>query len=214
MSEAERMKPAKPRDLRDACVAEALLIIGEVGVEGLSIREVARRLGVSHQAPYKHYPSSDHLLAEVVRRTYALFSEHLEQRPAGRDADEDMYHMGQAYFRFAQEHPLHYRLMFGTDLPDPSLHPEMMHEARHAFQILLGAMQRKYKDLAQRTGPEQAQLDALFVWATVHGLSTLLQSNALKQIGFSPAILSAIHHHTLAAIGKAIQAPATASQKD
>lgn len=214
MSEAERMKPGKSRNLRDACVAEALLIIAEVGLEGLSIREVARRLGVSHQAPYKHYPSSDHLLAEVVRRTYALFSEHLERRPAGRDADEDMFHMGQAYFRFAQEHPLYYRLMFGTALPDASQHPEMMQEARHAFQILLDAMQRKYQALAQQTGPEQAQLDALFVWATVHGLSTLLQSDALAKVGFSPAILNSIHHHTLICIGKAIHPEPPAVDQD
>jgi AcrR family transcriptional regulator len=46
-----------------------MLIIGERGIEELSLREVARRLGVSHQAPYKHFPSRDHLLAEVVEST-------------------------------------------------------------------------------------------------------------------------------------------------
>lgn len=208
ISEAERMKPGKSRDLRDACVAEALLIIGEVGLEALSIREVARRLGVSHQAPYKHFASSDHLLAEVVRRTYAMFSAHLEQRPAGRDADEDLLHMGQAYFQFAQQHPLHYRLMFGTPLPDPSQHPEMMQEARHAFQLLLSAVRKNQLDAVKRPPEGQAELDALFVWAAVHGLSTLLESKALHQMGFPPAILNSIHHHTLACIGKAILLPA------
>lgn len=212
MSEAEKMKPGKSRDLRDACVAEALLIIGEVGVEALSIREVARRLGVSHQAPYKHFATSDHLLAEVVRRTYALFSTHLEQRPAGRNPDEDMFHMGQAYFQFAHEHPLHYRLMFGTPLPDPSQHPEMMREARHAFQILLSAMQKKHLAEVEHAPDGQAELDALFVWAAVHGLSTLLQSNALNQMGFPPAILHSIDHHTLTCIGKAISLHPGAAQ--
>ncbi|MFX4450801.1 TetR/AcrR family transcriptional regulator, partial [Acinetobacter baumannii] len=51
----------------------------------LSLRDVARRLGVSHQAPYKHFPSRDHILAEVVGRAYASFAAHLEKRPRSDD---------------------------------------------------------------------------------------------------------------------------------
>ncbi len=54
-------KPAEPVPLKEACVQAAHAFIVEHGVEQLSMREVARRLGVSHQAPYKHYPSRDHL---------------------------------------------------------------------------------------------------------------------------------------------------------
>ena len=57
--------------MREACVEEALAIVGEAGLEALSLREVARRLHVSHQAPYKHFPSRDHILAEVVGRAFA-----------------------------------------------------------------------------------------------------------------------------------------------
>ncbi len=53
-------------DLKEACVVAAQEVIAERGVENLSLREVSRKLGVSHQAPYKHYPSRDHLLAEPV----------------------------------------------------------------------------------------------------------------------------------------------------
>jgi len=59
-------------DLRERCVTEALAIIQEQGVEQLSLRDVARRLGVSHQAPYKHYANRDALLAEVVARELAV----------------------------------------------------------------------------------------------------------------------------------------------
>jgi AcrR family transcriptional regulator len=50
-------------DLREACVKQALEIIAKGGIDSLSLRDVARRLGVSHQAPYKHFPSRDHILA-------------------------------------------------------------------------------------------------------------------------------------------------------
>jgi AcrR family transcriptional regulator len=65
---------APPLDLRDACIVAAQEVIAERGVENLSLRDVARKLGVSHQAPYRHYPSRDHLLAEVMRRCFQRFA--------------------------------------------------------------------------------------------------------------------------------------------
>ena len=64
-------------NLRDACVEAAREVIAQEGIEHLSLRDVARRLGVSHQAPYRHFPTREHLLAEVMRRCYAQFAEHL-----------------------------------------------------------------------------------------------------------------------------------------
>lgn len=193
---------APPRDLREACVAEAIAIIGEVGIESLSIREVARRLGVSHQAPYKHFASSDHLLAEVVRRTYLLFSDHLEARPRTGHPGDDLKSMGEAYVAFALEHPLHYRLLFSTPLPNPALHPEMMQEAKKAFTLLHEALGHLH---GRATSPEALQLDALFVWATVHGLATLLQSAALDHLGLDHALIAEALPNTLARIGQALK---------
>jgi AcrR family transcriptional regulator len=202
------MKREKPSDLREACVAEALAIIGESGVEGLSIREVARRLGVSHQAPYKHFASSDHLLAELVRRTYVMFAERLEHRARGTGPAEDMRCMGEAYFRFASEHPLHYRLLFGTPLPDPAQHPEMMHEARRAFAVLLEGVAKMRGQEPPYWSDTQLQLDALFVWSVVHGLATILQTRALHEFGLDASVLSAAMPHALAGIGRALAGPA------
>lgn len=205
------MKRKKPTDLREACVAEALAILGESGVEGLSIREVARRLGVSHQAPYKHFPSSDHLLAELVRRTYSMFAEHLEQRPQGESPEANMRCMGDAYFSFATKHPLHYRLLFGTPLPDPEQHQDMMQEARKAFSILLEGVARMRGEPSRDLADPQLQLDALFVWSVVHGLATIMQTAALQQIGLAPGILREAMPHALACIGRILaQQPAPA----
>ena len=63
--------------LKAACLKAAREAIAEHGLEQLSLREVARRLGVSHQAPYKHFPSRDHLLAEVIRQCFEDFAASL-----------------------------------------------------------------------------------------------------------------------------------------
>lgn len=178
-----KRKP-KPEDLREACVAEALAIIGEAGLEKLSLREVARRLNVSHQAPYKHFESRDHILAEVVSRAYAAFAAYLDRRPAGADAAEDLGNMGRAYLAYAQTHPLHYRLMFETPLPEPEAHPEMMRRARHAFSLLRVAIARLAEAEQQHTADEEAvMMDALFTWSTLHGLASILRSHSLESLG-------------------------------
>lgn len=198
------MKLRRPGDLRESCVAEALAIIEESGVEGLSIREVARRLGVSHQAPYKHFPSSEHLLAEIVRRTYATFAEHLEHRPRGNTPGEDMQCMGEAYFRFAMDHPLKYRLLFGTPLPDPAQHPAMLDEARRAFTILLAGVAEMKGGEPGGVETRELHLDALFVWSVVHGMATIMQTSALHQLGLDEATLAGAMPHALNSIGRAL----------
>ena len=72
--------------LREACLTEALDAIREKGVEALSLRDVARRLKVSHQAPYKHFSSKDHLLAEVISRCLRDFADHLKRSGHGDEA--------------------------------------------------------------------------------------------------------------------------------
>ena len=80
-------KTEPPLELRDACIVAAQEIIAERGLENLSLREVARKLGVSHQAPYKHYPSRDHLLAEVMRRCF----QHRFIPPDSERTDAEFY---------------------------------------------------------------------------------------------------------------------------
>jgi len=190
----------KPEDLRKACVEEALAIIGESGLEHLSLREVARRLHVSHQAPYIHFRSRDHILAEVVSRAYADFADHLDRRPQSADPSEDMANMGKAYLEYAQTHPLHYRLMFETPLPDPREHPEMMRRAEHAFSLLKNAIAR----LPGRSGDASVDLDALFVWSVMHGLAGILHGDALGVLGIPEPTLESAVPVALRRIGAAL----------
>lgn len=193
------------RNLREACIQEALGIIETSGVEQLSLREVARRLNVSHQAPYKHFASRDHILAEIVGRAYASFAAYLEKRPRTGEPHEDLAAMGRAYFSYAASHPLQYRLMFGTPLPDPRRHPEMMRQARHAFSLLREGI-ASLPEVDGRDGPDQQiDLDALFIWSTIHGLASILQSDALGTLGLSEAALRQAPGHALQRIGRAME---------
>lgn len=186
-------------------MAEAKAVIAERGVERLSLRDVARRLGVSHQAPYKHFASRDHILAEVVAECFDGFARYLRgvatalspaEPPAGR-----LRALGRAYFDYAAAHPLEYRLMFNTPLPDKAHHPRMMASGREAFAVLHAAIAAMPPAAGQ---PPAVMLDALFVWSTIHGLASILQSDALTSLGLSEAERAAATEHCLARIGTGI----------
>jgi AcrR family transcriptional regulator len=196
----------KPHDLREACVQEALAIIDQSGLEALSLREVARRLGVSHQAPYRHYPSRDHLLAELVRRAFAAFAAHLDARPRHTDPAADLAAMGHAYLDYAARHPLQYRLIFGTPLPPAQDHPGMMDKGRYAFGLLEAAVVALDAARPEAAQPPDARLDALHVWAQLHGLATIAQSSALQSLGFRGPMLRAMVEHAMLRMDRGLHA--------
>jgi AcrR family transcriptional regulator len=193
-------RSSKAGDLREACVKEALAIIAKGGIDSLSLRDVARRLGVSHQAPYKHFPSREHILAEVVGRAYASFAAHIEKRPRSDDPYIDLGNLGRSYLDYARKHPLHYQLMFGTPLPDPVDHPEMMVKAEHAFATL----KETIASLPGRRPDADVDLDALFTWSVVHGLASILGTRATEQLGLRKSTIAEATAHTLGRIADAL----------
>lgn len=197
--------PPQRAELREACVAEALTIVSEQGLEQLSLREVARRLGVSHGAPYKHFASRDHLLAEMVARAFADFARHLDAHPPGGSAHDDMGAMGRAYLSYALEHPLAYRLMFGTPLPDPATHPAMMLEARHAFALLKDRLAAVRAAEGRPADEPTVNLDAMFVWSTMHGLAGIISGETAAHLGLPPTVLADAPEYTLSMIGRALE---------
>jgi AcrR family transcriptional regulator len=189
--------PRRHADLREACLTEALAIIDSAGIEQLSLREVARRLHVSHQAPYRHFPSRDHLLAEIVARAFEVFAQHLDAHPHGPDPDADLGNMGKAYLAFALSHPLQYRLMFGTPLPSGEDHPEMMRKAKHAFALLTDALQKAAVKHGKHWTEEGILLDALYIWSGLHGLAGILASSATATLGLPQSVIDASVGHLL-----------------
>ena len=190
------------RDLREACLAEARDIIRQEGLEQLSLRTVARRLGVSHQAPYKHFASRDAILAELVRRAFAAFDAHLEALPASLEPRQVLRQMGTAYVAYALANPEEYRLMFGTPLPDPDQHPEMIAQAQAPFERLCGALRALH---GPSISAQVAEQDAMFIWSALHGLSTILASQINSRLQLAPAPPEALVAHILDRIGDSMR---------
>lgn len=189
-------------ELRDACIAAAREAIARHGIESLSLRDVARRLGVSHQAPYKHYPSRDHLLAEVMRRCFQQFAQHLDAREHFDDAHRDLESLGRQYLSYAQQHPLEYRLMFATPWPAAAEHAVQLQGSTHAFDILRQVLRRIHGSSAKQC--ERADLDAMFVWSTLHGLVSVMNGNCIDKLGLQQKTLAQVVQHVMDGVARGL----------
>ena len=96
-------------DLPAALLRAAGKILEKEGVEALTVRALTRRTGVSHAAPYRHFPDRDSLLAALAAEGFGMLG--AAQRAAA--AERGLRGMGEAYVRFALAHPQRFRLMFG-----------------------------------------------------------------------------------------------------
>lgn len=198
--------PPTALELRDACVLAAWDVIAERGIENLSLRDVARKLGVSHQAPYKHYPSRDHLLAEVMRRCFERFATGLDARPRFDDPRQDLESLGHQYLAYARQHPLEYRLMFSTPWPASAEHPDLVRDAAHAFDILRQVLRRMAAETSSAAA--QTDLDALFIWSAMHGLAGVMNGECLDKLNIEPRLLENATEHIMQRVGRGLMPPA------
>jgi AcrR family transcriptional regulator len=193
-------------DLKEACIQAARDVISEKGVESWSMRDVARKLEISHQAPYRHFPSRDHLLAEIMKRCFQDFANFLDQSSKSNHMDE-LAGMGEGYMTYAALKPLEYRLMFGTPWPEPASHPDLVKYAVHAFDLLRQNLIKKHQKTS--AGRKQAELKALFIWSTLHGLATIEHSNVLQHLVLSKGVQTHSREFTMLMIQAALESEAT-----
>lgn len=191
--------------IKEACVQAAREVIADNGIENLSMRDVARKLGISHQAPYRHFDSRDHLLAEIMRRCFVDFAEHLDQQTRSGDAEADLGAMGHAYLDYAQRKPLEYRLMFGTPWPAPAQHPELVRHAVHAFNILRDSLRSMQgNDAAHHANADR---QAMFIWSTLHGMASITQANVMQHLSLASGVESDLRNDMMMRIGLGLQWP-------
>jgi AcrR family transcriptional regulator len=160
------------RDLRSALLATALDAVEQEGID-FTLRELARRIGVSHAAPYAHYADKAELLADVARVGFERLTEALSASATASDARSRLVGSGRAYVRFALAHPALYRLMFGRERAAAAPASALATAAQAAFAILISVL----RELPYRGAPraaERVRSDAVAAWAQVHGLALLL----------------------------------------
>lgn len=171
------MKPA-PENLRRTILDASLDLIAAEGLEGFSMREVARRAGVSHQAPYHHFPDREAIMAAIVAEGFQrLRDDSIAAIEGESDPYARMQAMGRAYIRFALHNPAHFKLMFRSEHVREDRHDDARACAQSAYDVLLQLAGHVAAKSRQRT-----ELVVLTAWSMVHGLATLMLEGKLDKV--------------------------------
>jgi AcrR family transcriptional regulator len=157
-------------DLRNALLEAALELVREEGVGAISLREVARRAGVSHAAPAHHFRDKAGLLTALATQGYELFGAALRAGAARAPNDPQLRFrwVGWAYVMFAAEHRAHFEIMF---------RPELLHQEDAALTQASDAAYDELTNSVKACFPnatdEEREVMEIRAWSEVHGLATL-----------------------------------------
>jgi AcrR family transcriptional regulator len=155
----------------------AIQLIAEVGPAGFTLREVARRAGVSHNAPYRHFPDREDLLAAVAAQGFRELNEAmLEAVTHHRGSVGRLKGAGLAYVEFALRRPEHFTVMFDAAVSKHRT-PDSTEAAEQAFGTLL-TLVKSCQDENRLPSVDVRQL-ALLAWSMVHGIAKLATAKRL-----------------------------------
>ncbi len=160
-------------NLREALIQAALDLIAKKGPGGFTFADAARSAGVSSAAPYRHFRDRDALIADVARRGFELFADHLDR--AWNDGRPDPFaafeNVGRAYLAFARDEPAYYSAMFeaGLSFDDD---PALRQAADRSFAVLRHASETLCARLPPERRPPSLMM-SLHVWALSHGIASL-----------------------------------------
>jgi AcrR family transcriptional regulator len=161
-------------DLRRVVLATAVELIAAEGVDNISLRELARRAGVSHAAPAHHFGDKAGLFTAIAAEGYELLAATLEGSDEDRPAP--LKEQGVRYVEFAEKHPGHFAVMFRPDL----LHaddPDLAEARARSSRALRGGV----RGLSETRRPDDIEDAALAAWALAHGFAALRRSGSLDQ---------------------------------
>lgn len=178
--DSSNSRPYHHGDLRRAIVSAALELVRETQSVEFSIRELARRAGVSHNAPYKHFADKRDLLAAVSAEGFELLASRMAAGVKGRSTPRARVKaMARDYVRHAVENPALYRLMFGGYLTGPDQdRPAIERAAAFNTRALLADAMREgaLGQTLPSTVRNERKIDGaiLVYWSLLHGLALLL----------------------------------------
>ncbi|MGY5126574.1 TetR/AcrR family transcriptional regulator [Streptomyces nigrescens] len=162
--------------LRARLVQVGIDLLTEEGVQALSLREIARRAGVSHGAPRRHFPTHLSLLSAIARQGFADLAQKVaaEVDDHGADPRDRLMALGRGYLDFALTHRGMFELMFRHDLLE-SNHLGLRETSLPLFQVLVGLVAR-----VQPQSDVPARVVAGALWSNLHGIAQLWRWGSLQ----------------------------------
>jgi len=180
-------RPYHHGDLKRVVIETAQEMLRDDKGWQFTLREVARRAGVSHAAPYKHFTDKSELLAEIATLGFIELGRLVSgavERPL-RSARAEFMAAAKAYIHFGTANPSLYRLMFSADV-DKKAYRKLEEASAGAFGVLLDILERGQSSGALKRQPVRGQAAAS--WSLLHGITMLAIDGQLvpEKVGAKP----------------------------
>ena len=175
-------KPYHHGGLHQALLCAAGKLLEENNIASLSLRAVAKEIGVSHTAPYRHFKDKESLLAGIAGLGYEELATQISQAVESHPDDPalQLQEAGHRYVQLALKCPQCTQLMFSGILPLDDTYPEMKASSDSAFDGLKTIIEEGQARGVFKQG--DVELLALAAWSGIHGLSLLLISGTLPEL--------------------------------
>lgn len=154
-------------DLRRALIEEAGRVLESEGADSISLRRLARSLGVSHAAPGHHFSDRAELLSELAADGYSGLADALDEAMGSAPPEDWLKATGRAYIRFGMANPERYRMMFASQLMGEDCPERLRAESSRAYMMLLRASYMGLPDVDP--ADYRVGITELFAWSLVHG---------------------------------------------
>lgn len=164
-------------NLRETLLLAAEAVLAERGVQGIGLRDVAKKAGVSHAAPYHHFASLNELLGAVAERGFVALGDAMAVATKVDDTRERLVQIALAYVNCARQRPAQFRLMFSPMLTQGAPYLPMKAASERSFALLLAA--------SCAHDPANGPTLALCGWSLSHGLGHLLIDGAFDKLPFA-----------------------------
>lgn len=174
MNETDTQKSYHHGNLRAELLDTAIEQLREVGTEDLSLRALARAIGVSQTAPYRHFADKGELLAAMATRGYRDLLSALREAgdKAGDCPREQLAAFAHTYVNYAADNPQLFKLMFGPAVQPTRRYPELRDASRDTFALVQSILQHGVDQGIFRSADDIAYL-ANAAWSSIYGLATL-----------------------------------------
>lgn len=166
-------------ELRELILAAATSLIEEGGLETLSAREIARRIGYSPGTLYNVFKDRDEIVLTIESRLLDKLAEHLDAVEIRGDARAHVIDLAHAYVGFTHTHPNLWNLLFEHRLSDGQSSPDWYQEK---IDSLMARLEKALGPLTTGDRPADAQVAARALWAGVHGVTSLSAAGKLKGV--------------------------------
>ncbi len=165
-------------DLKNALIQAGIEILSKEGSQALSLRKVAKKVGVSHTAPYAHFADKQALIAAIAAAGYKQLYQQLVAAQANQDDPlARLEGIAQAYLRFAIDKPDHFRITFSGIVEIEQNYPDYVEQSKRCFALVVAVVADCQADGILKSG--DTQLVAVSIWSCIHGFVQLLLGNQL-----------------------------------